>query len=36
MDMEFIKEEPEDSTERWRVKDEDIEEQIGWFSKQFN
>lgn len=32
--MEFIKEEPEDSTQR--VKDEDIEEQIGWFPKQLN
>ncbi len=38
MDMEIMKEEPEDSTdaERFSVKDEETEEQIGWFSKQFN
>ncbi len=38
MDMEIMKEEPEDSTdaEPFSVKDEETEEQIGWFSKQFN
>ncbi len=38
MDMEIMKEEPEDSTdaEPFSVKDEETEEQIGLFSKQLN
>lgn len=35
--MEFLKEEPEVSThpEPCRVKDEEIEKETGWYSKQW-